>query len=452
MFLSDPAVNINPDVGRKVDMIRNAIWVAQRLGFTRPKVAVLAAIEKINIKEMPATADAAILAKMGEAGQFADADIAGPYALDIAVSRKAAECKHITGPVAGCADILLCPDINSANILYKSLIYFAGRELANAMIGVKTPLVMSSRSDSALTKLYTMALSVVLAGSEDMKKATERDLTVVVNPGSTSTKLAVYRGEECLACETIDHKKEELARFACVADQFEFRRDAVMRFLADHGVEGERCALVAGRGGILKPIPGGVYRVNARMLRELRASKWGEHPCNLGAPLAQEIAKATGAEAFIVDPPVVDEMWPLARYSGHPAFVRKSRFHALSQRAAARRAARELKIPYEKVNLIVVHMGGGITVGAHRRGRVVDVNDGLDGEGPMSPERSGSLPTGMLASLCFSGKVSHDEVKKMLVGHGGLYAYMGTNDCREIEERIRARRRQSPRTLRGDGV
>jgi phosphate butyryltransferase len=165
MFLSDPAVNINPDVGRKVDMIRNAIWVAQRLGFTRPKVAVLAAIEKINVKEMPATVDAAILAKMGETGQFADADIAGPYALDIAVSRKAAEIKHISGPVAGCADILLCPDINSANIFYKSLIYFAGRELANAMIGVKTPLVMSSRSDSALTKLYTMALSVVLAGN-----------------------------------------------------------------------------------------------------------------------------------------------------------------------------------------------------------------------------------------------------------------------------------------------
>jgi phosphate butyryltransferase len=167
MFLSDPAVNINPDAARKVDMVRNAIWVAQRLGFARPKVAVLAAIEKINVKEMPATVDAAILAKMGETGQFADADVAGPYALDIAVSPKAAKCKNISGPVAGCADILLCPDINSANILYKSLIYFAGRELANAMIGVKTPLVMSSRSDSALTKLYTVALSVVLAGNED---------------------------------------------------------------------------------------------------------------------------------------------------------------------------------------------------------------------------------------------------------------------------------------------
>jgi butyrate kinase len=270
-----------------------------------------------------------------------------------------------------------------------------------------------------------------------MKKTTTRDLTIVVNPGSTSTKLAVYRGQRCLAVETIDHKKEELARFACVADQFEFRRDAVMRFLAEHGVEGDRCAVVAGRGGILKPMPGGVYRVNARMLRELRTSKWGEHPCNLGAPLAHEIARNTGAVAFIVDPPVVDEMWPLARYAGHPAFERKSRFHALSQRAAARRAARELKTAYEKINLIVVHMGGGVTIGAHRRGRVVDVNDGLDGEGPLSPERSGSLPTGTLADLCFSGKVSHNEVKKMLVGHGGLYAYLGTNDCREIERRIR---------------
>ncbi len=166
MFMTDPAINISPDIVRKVDMIRNAIWVAQRLGFARPKVAALAAIEKINAKDMPATADAAVLAKMGEAGQFGEADVAGPYALDIAVSRHAAECKHIEGPVAACTDILLCPDINSANVLYKSLVYFAGREIANAIIGVKTPLLMASRSDSSLTKLYTMALSVVLAGED----------------------------------------------------------------------------------------------------------------------------------------------------------------------------------------------------------------------------------------------------------------------------------------------
>ena len=166
LFMTDPAVNINPDLGRKADMLRNAIWVAHKLGFARPKAAVLAAVEKINPKDMPCTADAAVLTKMGESGQIPGADIAGPYALDIAISKKAAEVKHITGPVAGCADILLCPEIHSANIFYKSLVYFAGREIANAMIGVKTPLVMTSRSDSSHTKLYTMALSVVLAGGE----------------------------------------------------------------------------------------------------------------------------------------------------------------------------------------------------------------------------------------------------------------------------------------------
>jgi phosphate butyryltransferase len=168
MFMADPAVNINPDVTRKVEMIRNAVWVANRLGFARPKVAVVAPIE-VDVEEMPATADAALIAKMGKAGQVACADIAGPCPLDVAVSRQAAKCKGIKGPVAGRADILLCPEINSANVLYKALTYLAGREVANAMIGVKTktPLVFSSRSDSALTKLYTMALAVVLAGAED---------------------------------------------------------------------------------------------------------------------------------------------------------------------------------------------------------------------------------------------------------------------------------------------
>ncbi len=166
LLMTDAAVNISPDLARKVELVRNAIWVAQRLGFVRPKVAVLTAIEKVNPKDMPATADAAVIAHMGELGQIPGADVAGPYALDIAVSKKAAETKHVTGPVAGCADILLCPDIHSANIFYKSLVYFAGREIANAMIGVKTPLVMTSRADSSLTKLYTMALSVVLAGGD----------------------------------------------------------------------------------------------------------------------------------------------------------------------------------------------------------------------------------------------------------------------------------------------
>jgi phosphate butyryltransferase len=164
MFMTDPAVNVSPDLSRKAEMLRNALYVANRLGYARPKVAVLAAIEKVNAKDMPATVDADILAKMGAAGQFGSCDIAGPYALDIAVSAQAAKCKNIVGPVAGKADILFCPDINSANILYKSLVYFAGAEMANALVGVKAPIVMTSRSDSSLTKLYTIALSVVMAG------------------------------------------------------------------------------------------------------------------------------------------------------------------------------------------------------------------------------------------------------------------------------------------------
>ncbi len=270
-----------------------------------------------------------------------------------------------------------------------------------------------------------------------MSAAKKRDLTIVVNPGSTSTKLAIYRGSECLASETIDHPKGDLAKFHCVAEQYEFRRDEVLKFLAARGVDLQQVLAVAGRGGLTKPIPGGVYAVNAKMIRDLRSGKWGEHPSSLGAPIAQEIAKRCGCPAFISDPVVVDELCPLARYAGHPAFERRSRFHALSQRAAARRAARELGTKYEKANFVVVHMGGGISIGAHQKGRVIDVNDALDGDGPFSPERSGSLPTGPLVDLCFTGKKTHQEVRKMLVGHGGMFAYLGTIDCRDVEERIK---------------
>ena len=267
-------------------------------------------------------------------------------------------------------------------------------------------------------------------------KAKKRDQVIVVNPGSTSTKLALYRDAECLASLEINHPKRELSKFERVFDQYEYRRDAVLAFLADEGIDLERCLAVAGRGGLTKPIAGGVYEVNARMIRDLRSGKWGEHPSSLGAPLAKEIGRRAGAPAFIADPVVVDEFWPLSRYSGHPAFERKSRFHALSQRAAARRAAKDLGVSYEKNNFIVVHMGGGISIGSHLKGRVVDVNDALDGDGPFSPERSGTVPTGPLVAACFSGKKTHGDVWKMLVGHGGLFAYVGTNDCREVENRI----------------
>lgn len=267
-------------------------------------------------------------------------------------------------------------------------------------------------------------------------KQQKRDQVIVVNPGSTSTKLALYQGVECLASEEISHPKEELVKFDCVFDQYEFRRDAVLNFIEEKGIDFKRCLAVAGRGGLTKPIAGGVYAVNAKMIRDLKSGKWGEHPSSLGAPLAKEIGRQAGAPAFITDPVVVDEFWPLARYSGYAGFERKSRFHALSQRAAARRAAKDLGVKYNKCNFVVVHMGGGISIGSHRKGRVVDVNDALDGDGPFSPERSGTVPTGPLVAACFSGKHTHGEVWKMLVGHGGMFSYLGTNDCREIEERI----------------
>jgi butyrate kinase len=270
-----------------------------------------------------------------------------------------------------------------------------------------------------------------------MTKAARRNLIVVVNPGATSTKIAVYRGSTCLVCELINHSKTQLARFNSISAQYAFRRDTILKFLSRRGFALETCSAVIGRGGLTKPISGGIYRVNAHMLRDLGSGRWGEHASNLGAPIAAELAQRSGAPAFVADPPVVDELSPLARYAGHPALQRKSLFHALSQRAAARHAARELGVSYERSNFIVVHMGAGISVGAHQKGQVIDVNNALDGDGPFSPERSGSLPAGDLVRLCFSRKYSLKEAQKMIVGAGGLFAYLGTNDCRVIEGKIR---------------
>jgi butyrate kinase len=263
-------------------------------------------------------------------------------------------------------------------------------------------------------------------------------LILVINPGSTSTKLAVFRGEKCVFEELLTHSPDELKPFARIADQYAFRRDAIRRFLADRGHKPQDFAAIAARGGLTKPIPGGVYAINAQMIADLNTAAWGEHPCNLGAPLGAELAQEAGCPAFILDPPIVDEMWSLARYSGYPDIVRTSIFHALSQKAAARRAARELGKRYEAANFIVVHMGGGISIGVHRKGKVVDVNNALQGEGPFSPERTGSLPAGDLARLCFSGKFTLEQIIKIITRAGGLLAYLGTNDCREIEKRIAA--------------
>ena len=259
---------------------------------------------------------------------------------------------------------------------------------------------------------------------------------LTINPGSTSTKVALYEDEHPLFVETIPHSAEEIAAFPHIADQYAFRRDAVLTLLDEQGVRLDSLDAVVGRGGILRPIPSGTYRVNERMLDELRHPKEREHASNLGAIIADEIARRAGIPAFIVDPVCVDEFDEIARISGLPEIERRSLSHALNLKAAARRAARELGKRYDEVNLVVAHLGGGISVSAHQRGRMVDVNQALDGTGPFAPERAGGLPVGDVIRLCYSSEYTYEEMIKKIAGRGGLVAHLGTNDARQVERRI----------------
>lgn len=261
---------------------------------------------------------------------------------------------------------------------------------------------------------------------------------LTINPGSTSTKIAVFNDLEQIFSKTLRHSSDKIAEYQNIFDQYDFRKDIILNTLKEENIDLNKIDVCVGRGGLLKPIPGGVYKVNEAMLVDLKKGVLGEHASNLGGVLANEIAKEIGnnTNAFIVDPVVVDELDDIARYSGHPDLPRISIFHALNQKAVARRFSRETNQNYENLNLIVVHLGGGITVGAHKNGRVIDVNNGLDGDGPFSPERAGSLPVGALAKLCFSGKFQLHEVKKMITGKGGFVSYLGTNNALEVEQRM----------------
>jgi butyrate kinase len=262
---------------------------------------------------------------------------------------------------------------------------------------------------------------------------------LAINPGSTSTKIAVYQGSEPIFLKNIKHSPEELAVFHKISDQFHFRKNHILQQLKDADISLDDVHAVMGRGGLLKPIPSGVYEVNEAMIYDLENSPLGEHASNLGGLIAHDIAiELPDAKAYIADPIVVDELEDIARISGHPLFERISIFHALNHKAIAREYAKAIQKPYEELNLIVVHLGGGITIGAHKKGRVIDVNQGLDGEGPFTPERSGTLPVGALIKLCFSGKYTRDEVLRMNKGGGGLVAHLGTNDAAEVEKMVEA--------------
>ena len=261
---------------------------------------------------------------------------------------------------------------------------------------------------------------------------------LAVNPGSTSTKFALYDDLDEVLTRVISHDIDDLLQFKDILGQYEFRKKLILEALSIAKIDITSIDVVVGRGGLIKPIPGGVYRVNDLMIHDIKEQRLGEHASNLGGILARELAHEAGhdEEAFIVDPVVVDEMDDIARYSGNALLPRLSIFHALNQKAVARRYAREIGKKYEDLNLIVAHLGGGITVGAHRHGRVIDVNNGLDGDGPFSPERSGSVPVGALAKLCFSEKYDHIRIRKMIIGRGGIVSYLGTNSTVEVEDRI----------------
>ena len=259
---------------------------------------------------------------------------------------------------------------------------------------------------------------------------------LVINPGSTSTKLAVFDDNSEVFKENISHPVNELSKFEKIIDQYEFRKDVIIKVLSDAQFDLKQFSAIVGRGGLLKPIPSGTYLVNELMIETLKKGEYGEHASNLGAILAKSIAEPLGIPAYIVDPVVVDEMEEIARLSGLPQLKRKSIFHALNQKAVGRRAAEELGKEYEDCNFIIAHLGGGISVGAHRKGKVVDVNNALNGDGPFTPERSGGLPAWDLVKLSISGQYTKDEIKKMITGKGGVVAYLGTNDMREVEKKV----------------
>lgn len=261
-------------------------------------------------------------------------------------------------------------------------------------------------------------------------------IILVINPGSTSTKLAVYRNDQQTHTTSLHHSSQDLAGFADIVDQKSYREEVTVQWLKKEGIPLESLTAIVARGGLLAPIPGGTYRINDTMIDQLSEGRYGKHASNLAALIAHGLSKPLGIPAFIVDPVVVDELQPVARLSGNPKVERISIFHALNQRANAKKVAAQLGKPYDELNLIVAHLGGGISVGAHRRGRIIDVNQALSGEGPFSPERVGSVPTDGLVHYFFDNGCTKAELMREFVGRSGLVAHLGSNDSREIVRRM----------------
>jgi butyrate kinase len=277
-----------------------------------------------------------------------------------------------------------------------------------------------------------------------MKLKMDADYILAINPGATSTKIAVYRTNKFVFLKTIRHETDELRAFSRTADQLELRMGLVMAEVKENHVPFDQVGIIIARGGLIRPIESGIYEVNEPMIRDLNEGVMGDHASNLGGLIAHRLkSEFPRARAYIADPVVVDELQDVARISGHPEFPRISIFHALNQKSTARTYAHSRGMDYEDLNLIIAHLGSGISVGAHKKGRVIDVNNALDGEGPFGPERSGTLPTGALVKYCFEAGKTEKEVREMLAGLGGLFAYVGHKDAHQLEKLAREGDRKS---------
>ncbi|MBC8425231.1 butyrate kinase [bacterium] len=383
--------------------------------------------------------------KMGE--RYASIHIEGEVKISTALSRRSA--MYYKGDDAesysGRTNVIIAPNLDLGNLLFHlySTRYPEAKKFA-AMFGIRfkgIDLAMDCNAKDAELAIQASILRLQKFGHWDR---TPRDTffprrrILAVNPGSTSTRISVYEGDLESFTTELQHSAAELEPYESgpITAQRALRKDVILEELERHDLTLDDLDAVAARGGLVRPIPHGTYHVNARMLDDLQRAIGGEHASNLGALIADELARGRELPAFIVDPVVVDEVWERAKITGLKEIRRLVISHALNQIATAQRYAQEHETFYELINVIVAHLGGGITVGAHRRGRYIDVNNGLTGEGPFTPQRSGSLPPGQLIDLCFSGKYSHQELKKLNKGRGGLIDLLGTADLREVEKLV----------------
>jgi len=374
-------------------------------------------------------------------------NIQGEVKVSVAMSQRSAHLyrKGQADSFVGGTNVIIAPNLDTGNLLFHLYATrYPDAKKFSVMFGVRfqgVDLPMDSTAEDAMLGVKASILRLHRFGHWNRTPKDTffpRKRILAINPGSTSTKIAVYEGEMERFVEEIQHSEQELLPFEGkrVVQQYEMRKEVVIQALANHGVALEDLDAVSGRGGLLEPIPHGAYAVNDRMRDDLLAGTGADHASNLGALIARELVGDSGKPAFIVDPVVVDEAPNRVKVTGMKAIRRRVISHALNQISTARRYAEENETFYRYLNLVVCHMGGGITVGAHAKGRYIDVNNGLDGEGPFSPQRSGSEPTGQLIRLCFSGEYTLEELLKLNKGRGGLIDLLGTADFREVERRL----------------